>query len=257
LDVLVLKSVCCAPLTIPSGCLPFFSWPAGEMLPPLKVTFSDRFGNPVAMQPMQTPPSLSITAAVAGPQGEPQECSELEVVAQQCVADDGLLISGLRLLGSAAAVAGELAGLLLLAGGDGLSHPTARQAQAPPSKQCLPTAEVQLCISLHGSPDLEPVVLPLRVRAGAPHSLHLLPGNPWEDVGGGDGDGQAAVALQHGASLRSFQVAVFDVWGNPTAPSADLGFAVLAECAGTRPQAQEFTPDALGIATVEGTWAGG
>jgi hypothetical protein len=51
-------------------------------------------------------------------------------------------------------------------------------------------------------------------------------------------------------------VAVFDVWGNPTAPSADLGFAVLAECGATRPQAQEFTPDALGIATVEGTWAG-
>jgi hypothetical protein len=227
------------------------------MLPPLKVTFSDRFGNPVAMQPMQTPPSLSITAAVVGAQGEPQECSELEVVAQQCSAEDGLLISGLRLLGSTAAMAGEPAGLQLLAGGVGLSHPTARQAQAPPSKQCLPTAEVQLCISLQGSPDLEPVVLPLRVRAGAPHSLHMLPGNPWEEAGGGgDSEWQAAVALQHGASLPSFQVAVFDVWGNPTAPSADLGFAVLAECGATRPQAQEFTPDALGIATVEGTWAG-
>ena len=169
------------------------------------------------------------------------------------------MVSGLRLLGRAPAVAGEAAGLVLLAGGDGLSHPTARQAQAPPSKQCLPTAEVHLCISLQGLPDIEPVVLPLRVRAGAPHALHLLPGNPWEEAGGdGDGDGETALALQHGGSLPPFQVAVFDVWGNPTAPSADLGFAVLAECGATRPQALEFTPDALGIATVEGapSWAG-
>lgn len=225
---------------------------AGEALPPLKVMFSDRFGNPVAMAPTATPPSLSIAAALpAGPDGETALCSELVVVAQQAAAEDSLLITRLQLLGSEVAAAGDAPpGLSLLAGGDALSHPTARQAQAPPSKQALPTAEVLLRISLASAPDLEPVLLPVRLRAGAPHALRLLPGHPWEAA-----SSVGAVTLQHGGTLPPCQVAVFDAWGNPTAPSPDLGFAVLAECCATGPQAKECTVSSMGVATVEGARA--
>lgn len=222
------------------------------MLPPLKVQFSDSFGNPAAMPATATPLSLSISVAqAASPGSELQPCEELQVVAQQGAVEDGLLITGLQLLGSEAAAAAnvgsdEPSGMQLLAGGDALSHPTARQAQALLSKQCLPTAEVQLCISLQSSPDLAPVVVPLRVRAGAPQSLRLLPGSPWEAAP------DSVVTLQHGGRLEAFQVAAYDAWGNPTAPSADLGFAVLGECGATAPQAKEFAVGPLGTATLEG-----
>lgn len=234
---------------------------AGEVLPPLKVMFSDKYGNPVAMSPSATPPSLTIAAALpGGPDGELQPCSELQVVAAQAATEDGLVVSGLQLLGSEAAAAAaaqaaaegaEPAGLQLLCAGDGLSHPTARQAQAPPSKQGLPVAEVQLRISLGSSPELEPVVLPLRLRAGAPHSLRLLPGNPWEEAAASASAG-GVLTLQHSAALPPFQVAAFDAWGNPTAPAPDLGFAVLAECEATAPHAKEFAVGPTGLATVEG-----
>jgi hypothetical protein len=228
---------------------------AGEVLPPLKVTFSDSFGNPAALQSSQASPSLKIVALVPNIQGELQPCEELQVVAQQTATDDGLLVTGLQLLGSAAAAAvdGEAAGLQLLAGCDGLSHPTGRQAQVQPSRQALPIADVQLSIGLDSLPELEAVLLPLRVRAGAPQSLRLLPGHPWEAAPAGDGDSAAAVVtLGSGGSLEAFQVAAFDAWGNPTAPSPDLGFTVLAQCDATAPQAAEFTPSAGGIVTVEG-----
>lgn len=228
---------------------------AGEVLPPLKVTFSDSFGNPAALQSSQASPSLKIVALVPNIQGELQPCEELQVVAQQTATDDGMLVTGLQLLGSAAAAAvdGEAAGLQLLAGCDGLSHPTGRQAQVQPSRQALPTADVQLSIGLDSFPELEAVLLPLRVRAGAPQSLRLLPGHPWEAAPAGDGDSAAAVVtLESGGSLEAFQVAAFDAWGNPTAPSPDLGFTVLAQCDATAPQAAEFTPSAGGIVTVEG-----
>lgn len=174
------------------------------------------------------------------------------MVAQQAAAEDGLLITDLQLLGSEVVASGpEAPGLQLLASGDGLSHPTGRQAQVQPSKQSLPAAEVQLSISLQGSAELESVKLPLRLRAGAPQCLRLLPGHPWEAAQQDGGAG--VVTLQSGGSLAAFQVVVFDAWGNPTAPSADLGFTVLAECQATGPQAREFTPSGGGITTVEGT----
>lgn len=173
------------------------------------------------------------------------------MLAQQAAVQDGMLITGLQLLGSdaaaAAAEAGAEAGLALLSCTDGLSHPTARQAQAAPSRQSLPVAEVLLRVSLAGSSDLEAVTLPLRLRAGAPRSLRPLPGHPWQDAGE-----EGAVKLQHGGVLPPFQVAAFDAWGNPTAPSPQLGFSVLAECEATGPDAKECGVSALGIATVEG-----
>ncbi|PRW58303.1 Structural maintenance of chromosomes flexible hinge domain-containing 1 [Chlorella sorokiniana] len=237
----------------------------GEVLPPLKVMFSDKYGNPVAMNPSATPPSLTIAAALpGGPDGELQSCGELQVVAAQAATEDGLIVSGLQLLGSeaaataaaqAAAEGAEPTGLQLLSAGDGLSHPTARQAQAPLSKQGLPVAEVQLRISLASSPELEPVVLPLRLRAGAPHSLRLLPGNPWEEAAASPSAG-GVVMLQHSAALAPFQAAAFDAWGNPTAPAPDLGFAVLAECEATAPRTKELAVGPTGLASIEGL-AGG
>ncbi|KAL4443930.1 hypothetical protein ABPG75_011667 [Micractinium tetrahymenae] len=223
----------------------------GEVLPPLKVMFADRFGNPVALAPTATPPSLAIAVALPSPDGGPQPCEELAVVAQQAAVEDGVLITGLQLLGTdeaaAAADAGAEASMALLSGADALSHPTARQAQAAPSRQSLPVAEVQLRVSLASSPDLEAVTLPLRLRAGAPRSLRLLPGHPWEGAGE-----EQPVVLQHGGALPPFQVAAFDAWGNPTAPSPDLGFTVLAECEAAGPAAKECSVSALGIATMEG-----
>ena len=235
--------------------------PAGEVLPPLKVMFSDKYGNPVAMSPSATPPSLTIAAGLpGGPDSELQPCSELQVVAAQAATEDGLIVSGLQLLGSEAAAAAaaqaaaegaEPSGLQLLCASDGLSHPTARQAQAPPSKQGLPVAEVQLRISLASSPELEPIVLPLRMRAGAPHSLRLLPGNPWEEAAARPSAG-GVVSLQHSAALAPFQVAAFDAWGNPTAPAPDLGFVVLAECDATAPRSRELAVGPTGLASIEG-----
>lgn len=238
-------------ISLPACPLLRLSLPAGEALPPLKVAFVDKYGNPVGMSPAATPPSLSIAVAAVGPDGEAQPCEELEVAAQQAAVEDGMMITGLQLLGSAEAAAAAASGcqppgLALLAGGGGLSHPTARQAQAAPSRQSLPVAEVQLRVSLASAPDLEPVVLPLRLRAGAPQSLRLLGGHPWEEAGG------EAVALQHGAALPAFQVAAYDAWGNPTAPSTDLPFVVVAECDATAPGAHEFSVSALGMAAVEG-----
>lgn len=213
--------------------------------------FADRFGNEVALAATATPPSLTIAAALPSPDGGVQPCEELRVVAQQAAVEDGVLIQGLQLLGTdeaaAAAETGAESGLALLSGTDGLSHPTARQAQAAPSRQSLPVAEVQLHVRLAGVPDLQAVTLPLRLRAGAARSLRLLPGHPWEDAG----DGQP-VTLQHGGALPPFQVAAFDAWGNPTAPSPHLGFTVLAECEAAGPAAKECSVNALGIATVEG-----
>ena len=256
-DLCYLSLVCWDEMVIPP-CAPPPLPPssAGEVLPPLKVTFSDRFGNPVALPASQPLPRLCITACAAPVSGEALAavpCEELVVVAEQVAAEGGLLISGLQLLGSdaAAAVPGGMR-LLQAAGGEGASHPSARLAQgaqAPPSKQALPTAEIQLLISLAGDGSgggggLEPVVLPLRVRAGAPQSLQLQPGHPWAEG--------AAVSLQHGTALPSFQVAAFDAWGNPTAPAPDLGCAVLAECEALGPAAAEFPVTPLGLASVEG-----
>lgn len=213
--------------------------------------FADRFGNQVPQAPTATPPSLTIAAALLGPDGGLLPCEELAVVAQQAAVEDGVLIQGLQLLGSdeaaAAADAGAGTGLALLSGTDGLSHPTARQAQAAPSRQSLPVAEVQLLVSLSGASDFETVALPLRLRAGAPRSLRLLPGHPWEEAAQGQ-----PIVLQHGGAMPPFQVAAFDAWGNPTAPLPHLGFVVLAECEATAPLVKECSVSALGIATVDG-----
>lgn len=205
--------------------------------------------------PTATPPVLTLSVALPGDDGEAAApCHELAVAAQQAAAGDGLLISRLQLLGSEAAMAGAegAGGLALFSGGEGGSHPSARQAQAPPSKQALPVAEVLLRVGLGSAPELEPVALPLRVRAGAPRALRLLPGHPWDAPSAGGG----AVSLAHGAALPPFQVAAYDAWGNPTAPSPDLGFAVLAECGALGPHALECAVGPLGVATVEGA-AGG
>ena len=223
---------------------------AGETLPPIKVSFSDRFGNLVAMQPTETQPSLSLAVLVAAPDGSLQPCQELQVVAQQAAVQDGLLITDLQLLGSDAVATGPGApGLQLLAASD--LHLSARQAQVPASQQALPAAEVALAFSLGSNPDLKPLELRLRLRAGAPQWLRLLPDHPWGAAGGEDG--MAVVTLEHGSLLALFQVAAFDAWGNPTAPTADLDFTVVAESSATRPGLKEFKPSAgNGITSIEG-----
>ena len=227
------------------------------MLPPLKVLLADRFGNPVAMRPTLTPPAVSIIATIpaAAGGGGWEECEELRVAAQQEAGAEGIVISQLQLLGPELP-SGVGAGMQLLQRADGLTHPSARQAQARASQQSLPAAEVQLRIGLQaGQEGLEPEVLGVRLRAGAPRSLQLLPGNPWQAAGAGDAAPEAAVTVPHGSALPAFSCQALDAWGNRTAPAADLAFALLAECAATAPQAKEHQFNAAGIAVVEG--AGG
>jgi hypothetical protein len=227
---------------------------AGEALPPLKLTLCDRFGNGAALQPAQTPPTAALSVLLPGADGELQLCPELRVVAQQGTAEGGLLLTSLQLLGGEAAATGpDAPGLQLFASAEPLSHPTAQQAQVQPSRQGLPVAEAVLRVGLEGLPGMQPAELPLRLRAGAPHCLRLQPGHPWEAAG--EGGEPALPTLQHGDSLPPFQLAAFDLWGNPTAPSADLCFRVAAECEATDPRAQEFDLNGAGVAAVEGARA--
>jgi hypothetical protein len=140
------------------------------------------------------------------------------------------------------------------------SGPSAGAQQRPPSQQTLPAPAAQLyCIVFQGDLKLAPVGLDLRLRAGAPHALQLLPGHPWAaaSVGlNGEGDpsvGNAvAVSVAKGEQLPPFEVAVVDAWGNRTAPTPNLEFGVLVESELLKPSSHEFAVGPQGVATVEG-----
>eukprot|EP00887_Chlorella_sp_A99_P005757 scaffold1.g5757.t1 len=221
----------------------------GEALPPVNVLLRDAFGNAVPLQPTLTPPSLSLYAAVSGPDGSMQQCTELVVSARQDVTQDGLVLSQVQVLGSDEAAQGAT-GPQLFRSGDGCSHPTARQAQVRLSQAALPVADVHLCIGLEdGGSELQAQTLPLQLRPGAPQSLRLLPDHPWGDGALG---GSAAVSLAHKQALPDFSVQAFDAWGCPTGPSEHLPFQLRAECASLAPASREFEFGRTGVATVSG-----
>lgn len=208
------------------------------------------------MQSMLTPPALNITTMQPAADGSLRPCPELEVAVRTEVTADGMLLQRLQLLGCQEA-AQVHSGLALFQPGESSSYPTARQAQARPSQMGLPIAEVYVCVSLAaGGDQFEPQAFPLQLRPGAPQSLRLLPGNPWQ---GEDGSmdqcmrsGDPMVALQHKELLPPFSVQAFDAWGCPTGPGEHLHFRLLIECPMLSPARQEVEFSPMGVASVSG-----
>lgn len=220
----------------------------GEALPPLRVMLSDAFGNPVPLGPGAGATGVRIFAALAAPEGAPLErCKELTVASEQELGDDCIVVSMLRVLGSKkAAAAGAGLSALSAAAAPAATHPSAGGAQRTASQQSLPCAELRLCFQLQGGEGgLAPQALALRVRAGAPAAVRLLPGGGW---GGGEG----VVQVDSGAEIPEMKLQAVDAWGNPTAPSDDLPFTLALRSQALAPSTQEVHVDALGCAHVAG-----
>jgi len=119
-------------------------------------------------------------------------------------------------------------------------------AQQQTSQAPVEAAVALLCFSLPGTDaNIKSETVAIRIRPGAPHSLCLRPGGPWESE-------NAAVAINSGEDIDSFNVQALDIWGNPTAPTSGLPFSVMVSSPAISPAEQAFDVDASGVATVNG-----
>lgn len=110
----------------------------------------------------------------------------------------------------------------------------------------IPSAAACLSFNIKDSllEEIMPAYVNVTLRPGAPHSLRLLPGNPWEK--------NSEVSISSGEELEDFDVQAVDIWGNPTAPCERLDFFIICESECLDPASQKFAIDECGVANISG-----
>lgn len=101
-------------------------------------------------------------------------------------------------------------------------------------------------------------IVPISVLPAAPMRVTLLPGHPFHvgDIPAPDALASqptaAAIPISAGAPVPPCRVAVHDFWGNVCVPSQRLTWKVTISSTGFAASTAEFSPDLLGVATVQG-----
>eukprot|EP00884_Botryococcus_braunii_P005311 jgi/Botrbrau1/14781/Bobra.0284s0014.2 len=222
----------------------------GEFLPSVTVVFKDEHGNETG--PSEGEEGRACLEAIAVSEGGSEECPilDIQVAAQQEVASaSAILLDAIQFLGSHDA--GTCTSLFCSSTRAILNG----HGHQEDGKGISMKADMRLRIRVASLPS---VSIPLQVRPGAPKSIILLPGHPWDAQVGDVVLTQCQAAcptLLVGEELPGFEVVALDSWGNCTAPSEDMHFNIIARCSAMSPSTLSIPVPSTGIARVQGLQA--